>query len=44
MQWIINMVGQQALVLHEYDETLKPSDVIFDNMEILVRILNLPFG
>ncbi|CAO2198957.1 unnamed protein product [Urochloa humidicola] len=38
------MVGKHAVVLREYDETLKPSDVNFERMEMWVRILNLPFG
>lgn len=38
------MVGRHAVGMQEYDETLKPSDVSFDRMEIWVRILNLPFG
>jgi hypothetical protein len=38
------MVGRHAVILQEYDETLKPSDVCFDKMEMWVRILNLPFG
>ncbi|CAN6226514.1 unnamed protein product [Urochloa humidicola] len=39
--WI---VGRHAVMLQEYDETLRPSDVCFDRMEMWVRILNLPFG
>jgi hypothetical protein len=38
------MVGKHAVVLQEYDEALKPSDVSFAKMEMWVRILNLPFG
>lgn len=38
------MVGRHTVVLQEYDETLKPSDVSFAKMEMWVRILNLPFG
>jgi len=38
------MVGKHAVVLQEYDEALKPSDVSFAKMELWVRILNLPFG
>ena len=38
------MVGRHAVILQAYDESLKPSDVSFDKMEIWVRILNLPFG
>jgi hypothetical protein len=32
------------MILQEYDETLKPSYVCFDKMEMWVKILNLPFG
>lgn len=32
------------MLLREYEESLKPSDVNFDKMEIWVRILNIPFG
>ncbi|CAN6284607.1 unnamed protein product [Urochloa humidicola] len=39
--WI---VGKHAIVLREYDENLKPSDVSFARMELWVHILNLPFG
>ncbi|CAN6287729.1 unnamed protein product [Urochloa humidicola] len=39
--WI---VGKHAVVLREYDETLKPSDVSFARMEMWVHIINLPFG
>lgn len=38
------MVGRHAVVLQEYDASLKPSDVSFAKMEMWVRILNLPFG
>ncbi|GJN21043.1 hypothetical protein PR202_gb08489 [Eleusine coracana subsp. coracana] len=38
------MVGKHAVILREYDETLKPSDVNFANMDLWVRILNLSFG
>ncbi|KAK3129161.1 hypothetical protein QOZ80_6BG0472640 [Eleusine coracana subsp. coracana] len=39
--WI---VGKYSVILQEYKETLKASDVIFTRMEMWVRILNLPFG
>ncbi|CAO2039933.1 unnamed protein product [Urochloa humidicola] len=38
------MVGKHAVILREYDETLKPSDVSFARMELWVHILDLPFG
>lgn len=38
------MVGKHAVILREYDATLKPSDVCFTKMKMWVRILNLPFG
>ncbi|CAN6235065.1 unnamed protein product [Urochloa humidicola] len=39
--WII---GRHAVILREYDDSLKPSDVCFAKMEMWVRILNLPLG
>ncbi|CAN6232539.1 unnamed protein product [Urochloa humidicola] len=39
--WI---VGKHAVMLREYDENLKPSDVSFARMDLWVHILNLPFG
>lgn len=38
------MIGKYAVILQDYDATLRPSDVCFDRMSIWVRILNLPFG
>ncbi|XP_040385781.1 uncharacterized protein LOC121056051 [Oryza brachyantha] len=38
------MVGRHAVILQEYDESLKPSKIAFDKMEIWVRILNLLVG
>jgi len=38
------MVGKHAVILREYDETLKPSDICFSHMEMWVHILNLPLG
>ena len=32
------------MILKEYDEKLKPSEIRFDRMDIWVRILNLPLG
>ncbi|CAM0912108.1 unnamed protein product [Alopecurus aequalis] len=37
------MVKRHAVILHDYDPRLRPSDVKFDFMQIWVRILNLPF-
>lgn len=37
------MVGRHAVILQEYEGMLKPSDVIFDRMEIWIWIMNLPF-
>lgn len=37
--WI---AGRHAVILKDYDEKLKPSDIRFDRMDIWVRILNLP--
>lgn len=38
------MVGRHAVILKEYDERLNASDIVFDRMEIWVRILDLPLG
>lgn len=38
------MVGKHALILQPYDESLRPSEICFDRMEIWVHILNLPLG
>ncbi|RLM70087.1 uncharacterized protein C2845_PM17G09350 [Panicum miliaceum] len=38
------MVGKHVVILQEYDETLKPSDICFSRMEMWVHILNLPLG
>jgi hypothetical protein len=38
------VVGCYAVILQEYDETLKPSDVSFSSMTMSVHILDLPFG
>lgn len=35
------MIGKHAVILHEYDETLKPSHVNFSTMQMWFRILNL---
>jgi hypothetical protein len=38
------MVEQYTVVLQNYDEKLSASEIIFDRMEMWVRILNLPLG
>jgi hypothetical protein len=38
------MVGKHAIVLKLYDEKLSASEIVFDRMDIWVRILNLPLG
>lgn len=38
------MVGRHTLLLQPYDERLRPSEIIFDCMELWVRIQNLPLG
>uniref|UniRef100_A0A0D9XBK1 FAS1 domain-containing protein n=1 Tax=Leersia perrieri TaxID=77586 RepID=A0A0D9XBK1_9ORYZ len=38
------VVGKHAVILREYEEHLKPSEIVFDKMEIWVRILDLPLG
>lgn len=38
------MVGKHVVILKEYDEKLSASEIVFDRMEIWVRILNLPLG
>lgn len=48
MDWVLAgtpwMVGRYAIVLQDYDEKLSASEIIFDRMEIWVRIRNLPLG
>lgn len=39
--WIF---GKHALIFQEYDELLLPSEIIFDRMDIWVKILNVPLG
>jgi hypothetical protein len=39
--WIF---GKHALILQEYDERLRPSEIVFAQMEIWTRILNIPLG
>lgn len=38
------MVGRYAVTLQHYDEKLSASEIVFDRMEMWVRILNLPLG
>lgn len=38
------MVGRYAVIMQPYNEKLNASEIIFDRMEIWVRILNLPLG
>lgn len=38
------LIGKHAVILKEYNEKLKPSEIRFDRMDIWVRILNLPLG
>jgi hypothetical protein len=38
------LAGKHAVILKEYDEKLKPTEIRFDRMDIWVRLLNLPLG
>jgi hypothetical protein len=38
------VVSRYAVILQEYDETLKPSDISFSMVAMWVRILDLSFG
>ena len=38
------MAGRYAVILKDYDERLSASKIVFDRMELWVRILNLPLG
>lgn len=38
------MVGRYAVILQNYDEKLAASEIIFDCMEMWVRIMDLPLG
>jgi hypothetical protein len=38
------VVGKHAVIMKEYDERLRPSEIRFDQMDIWVSILNLPLG
>ena len=48
MEWALGglpwVVGKHAVVLRDYDENLKPSEIRFDRMDIWVRIMNLLLG
>jgi hypothetical protein len=37
-------VGKHAVILRDYDESLKPSEICFDRMEIWAQIMDLPLG
>jgi hypothetical protein len=38
------LVGKHAVIMREYDESLKPSEIHFDRMDVWVRIMDLPLG
>lgn len=38
------LVGKYAVILRGYDDRLIPSEIVFDNIDLWVRILNLPLG
>ncbi|RLN38622.1 hypothetical protein C2845_PM01G20240 [Panicum miliaceum] len=38
------VVGKHAVILRDYEEDLKPSEITFDRMDIWVRIMDLPLG
>ena len=38
------MVGKYSILLKEYDEKLSPAEIVFEHVELWVRILNLPLG
>jgi hypothetical protein len=38
------LVGKHAVILRDYDENLKPSEIRFDCMEIWTGIIDLPLG
>lgn len=48
MEWVLAgtpwMVGRYVVILQPYDEKLSASEIVFDRMEIWVRILNLALG
>jgi hypothetical protein len=38
------LVGKHAVVLHEYDTNMKPSEIHFDRLDVWARIIDLPLG
>jgi len=38
------LFGKYAVLIKEFDETLSASEIVFDRLELWVRILNLPLG
>ena len=38
------LIGKHAVILRNYDDRLIPSEIIFDKIDLWVRILNLPLG
>jgi hypothetical protein len=38
------LVGKHVVVPRDYDESLKPSEIRFDQMDIWARIIDLPLG
>lgn len=38
------LFGKYGVLLQEYDESLSVNEIVFDRLEIWVRILNLPLG
>jgi hypothetical protein len=38
------LVGKHGVVLRDYDESLKPSEILLDRMDIWARIIDLPLG
>jgi hypothetical protein len=38
------LVGKHTVILREYDESLKPSEIRFDRIDVWVRIMDLPLG
>ena len=38
------LIGKHAVILRDYDDRLIPSEIVFDKIDLWVRILNLPLG